>query len=240
VICAIYARKANEQEKGASGATDSCERQIEHAKAFAASRGWTIEPEFIYVDDQISGAEISKLKARARMVADADAGKFSILVVCEQKSLGRGEIIETCTTIKTIADAGVRIFEYLTGTGISVEDEIAQVMTMLRGFASASERRQASRRVYDASVQRVRAGYVAGAKAIGGRDAVCSAPPARRFAYRRVCPTGGDQTPWWRHRVGEGSCERVGTRSRALHGWESSRTGHRDGSTSRGFRSVDV
>ncbi len=199
MICAIYARKSNEQEKGASGATDSCEHQIEHAKAFAASRGWTIEPEFIYVDDQISGAEISKLKARARMVADADAGKFSILVVSGQKSLGRGEIIETCTTIKTIADAGVRIFEYLTGTGISVEDEIAQVMTMLRGFASASERRQASRRVY-ASVQRVRAGYVAGAKAIGGRDAVRSAPPARRFV-RRVClPEAINlvETPSWR------------------------------------------
>ena len=45
VIAAIYTRKSNEQEQGPSGATESIERQIESAREFAASKGWTIEPE---------------------------------------------------------------------------------------------------------------------------------------------------------------------------------------------------
>lgn len=114
MISAIYAGKSTEQEKGPSGASESVERQIEHGKAFAASKGWTVEPEHVYFDDAISGAEFAKLKARKRMVDDAEAGKFQILVISGQKSLGR-DMIESVYTIKSIADSGVTIWSYLDG-----------------------------------------------------------------------------------------------------------------------------
>jgi hypothetical protein len=36
--CGVYARKSNDTERGVTGKSESVERQIEHAKAFAASR----------------------------------------------------------------------------------------------------------------------------------------------------------------------------------------------------------
>jgi DNA invertase Pin-like site-specific DNA recombinase len=40
MIAAIYARKSNEQEKAASGASESCDRQIEHARAYIVTKLW--------------------------------------------------------------------------------------------------------------------------------------------------------------------------------------------------------
>ncbi len=56
MVAAIYARKSTDQ----SGMTDeqkSVSRQLEHARAYAASKGWTVATAHVYVDDGISGAE---------------------------------------------------------------------------------------------------------------------------------------------------------------------------------------
>ena len=50
---AIYARKTDEQE---ADEEKSVRRQIELARAFAASKGWAVAEQHIYVDDAISGA----------------------------------------------------------------------------------------------------------------------------------------------------------------------------------------
>src|SRR5262245_8956501 len=111
-ICAIYARKSTEQEKGASGASESVERQVEHGTAFARARGWTVPADHLYTDDNVSGATYAKLHARKRMVDDAEGGRFQILIVSEQSRLGR-DMIEVAYTIKLIAESGVRIYSYL-------------------------------------------------------------------------------------------------------------------------------
>ena len=51
---------------------------------------------------------------------------------------------------------------------------------------------------------------------------------------------GGARILPGRGRTGGGSCGRVAVRSLGHHGWESSRPGHRGGSSARGFRSVDA
>ncbi len=187
MIAAIYARKSTEQEKGASGASESVERQIEHARDYAVKRECTIAAEqHVYFDDNVSGAAYAKLEARNRMVADAEAGKFQVLVVSEQSRLGR-DMIEVAYTIKRIAESGVRIFSYLDDQEISVEDEVAQAMTFLRSFSSASERRQTSKRVFDAALRRVRAGQVAGAKVYGYDNVPVPGPGGKRLhTLRRV------------------------------------------------------
>jgi site-specific DNA recombinase len=183
VICAIYCRKSNEQERGASGASESVERQLAHGTEFATARGWTVE--YTYADDAVSGAEFAKLHQRKQMVDDAEAGKFQALVISEQSRLGH-DMIESVYTIKLIADSGVAIWSYLDATEISVEDEVAQVVTMLKGFSAASERRQASKRVYDSALQRVRAGYVTGARCFGYDHVEVSTPTTH--VERRVNP----------------------------------------------------
>ena len=75
-------------------------RQIENATAFATSRGWTVSDNHIYVDDGISGAEFEKRPGFQRMLALLPRPPFSVLIVSEQKSIGR----EASETVYTISD----------------------------------------------------------------------------------------------------------------------------------------
>ena len=64
---AIYARKSTDQS-GVSDEQRSVVRQIEHARAYATSRGWTVSDDHIYVDDGLSGAEFERRPAFLRMM----------------------------------------------------------------------------------------------------------------------------------------------------------------------------
>src|SRR5215469_2471381 len=112
MIAAIYARKSTEQN-GVGDEDKSVTRQIEHAKAYAAKRGWTIADEHIYVDDGISGAEFVKRPGFLRLMnALKPKPAFQVLIMSEESRLGR-EQIETAYALKQLITAGVRIFYYL-------------------------------------------------------------------------------------------------------------------------------
>jgi DNA invertase Pin-like site-specific DNA recombinase len=55
MIAAVYARKSTDQNL--PDAEKSVTRQVEHATAYAARKGWTVDPAHVYQDDGISGAE---------------------------------------------------------------------------------------------------------------------------------------------------------------------------------------
>ena len=50
MIAAIYARKSTEQS-GVPDAEKSVARQVEHARAFAALNGWTVDDDYVFKDD---------------------------------------------------------------------------------------------------------------------------------------------------------------------------------------------
>jgi DNA invertase Pin-like site-specific DNA recombinase len=52
VITAIYARKRTDQ--AFADEQKSVTMQVDHGRAFAASRGWTVRDEYVFVDDGIS------------------------------------------------------------------------------------------------------------------------------------------------------------------------------------------
>ncbi len=110
---AIYARVSVERV-GVSADAKSPARQIDNAKAFAARQGWQIAEDCIYADDGISGTEFERRPDFQRMMATLPRPPFQILIVSEQKSIGR-EMSETAMTIKRLALAGVEIFEYVHG-----------------------------------------------------------------------------------------------------------------------------
>src|SRR5215475_7576825 len=87
MIAAVYARKSTEQN--VSEDAKSVTRQLEHARAFAQERGWTIFEE--YVDDGVSGAVATKLTGRARMLAAAADEKFSAVIVRDVDRLSRND-----------------------------------------------------------------------------------------------------------------------------------------------------
>jgi len=94
--CAVYARKST-AETGMNDEEKSVTCQVEHAKLYAAKKGWTVSEEHVYSDDGISGAEFLK---RPGFICLMNALKprpaFHFLVMSEESSLGR-EQIETAT-----------------------------------------------------------------------------------------------------------------------------------------------
>jgi Resolvase, N terminal domain len=56
VIAAIYARKSTDQT-GVAEEQKSMTRQVEHARAYALRKGWTVDEPCVFVDDGISGAK---------------------------------------------------------------------------------------------------------------------------------------------------------------------------------------
>ena len=62
MIAAVYARKSTEQA-GVADEQKSVTRQIDHARAYAVRKGWTVDDGFVFIDDGISGAEFTNRPA---------------------------------------------------------------------------------------------------------------------------------------------------------------------------------
>jgi DNA invertase Pin-like site-specific DNA recombinase len=109
MTAAIYARKSTDQS-GISDEQRSVARQAEHARAYAARKGWQVRDEHIYVDDGISGAEFANRPGFLRLMnALKPRPPFQVLIMSEESRLGR-EAIETAYALKQLVQAGVRLF----------------------------------------------------------------------------------------------------------------------------------
>jgi DNA invertase Pin-like site-specific DNA recombinase len=93
--------------------------QIEHARVYAATRGWTVAEAHVYVDDEICGAEFAKRSGLVRLInALTPRPPFQVLVMSKESRLGR-EQIETAYLLRQLITAGVRVFYYLeAGSGL--------------------------------------------------------------------------------------------------------------------------
>ncbi|MBX3307723.1 MAG: recombinase family protein [Nitrospira sp.] len=166
MICAIYARKSNEQV-GVADDGKSVTRQTEHCIAYAESKGWEVREEFIFVDDGISGAEFQKRPGFIRLMNSLKPKPpFQVLVMSEESRLGR-EQIQTAYALQQLMDAGVRVFFYLTDQERTLNTAMDKVMLSLTNFAAEMEREKAQQRVYDAMIRKAKAGHVTGGKVFG-------------------------------------------------------------------------
>lgn len=165
MIAAIYARKSTQQD--VADDAKSVRRQIEHAKAYAARRGWTVPHQHIYVDDGISGAEFTKRPAFVRLMAVlTPRPPFQALIVSEESRIGR-EQIEVSFALKQLIQAGVRVFSYLTDTERTLNSPIEKAMLALQTMADEMEREKARVRMIDTMMHKARAGHVTGGQCFG-------------------------------------------------------------------------
>jgi DNA invertase Pin-like site-specific DNA recombinase len=182
---AIYARKSTDQ-KGIGDKEKSVARQVEHAKAYAVKKGWTVSDDHIFVDDGISGAEFIKRPGFLRLMnALKPRPVFQILVMSEEYRLGR-ESIETSYALKQIIYAGVKLFFYLEDRERTLESALDKVMLSLPNFASEMERERARQRTYDAMLREAKAGHVTGGKVFGYDNREVLSPEGRRLHVLRV------------------------------------------------------
>ena len=166
MIAAIYARKSTEQNSVADE-QKSVTRQIDHARQYAARKGWTVANEHVYVDDGISGAEFANRPGFLRLMnALKPRPAFQVLVMSEESRLGR-EAIETAYALKQLVQAGVRVFFYLEDRERTLDSPTDKIMLSLTAFADELEREKARQRTYDAMLRKAKAGHVTGGRVFG-------------------------------------------------------------------------
>ncbi|HXH81720.1 MAG TPA: recombinase family protein, partial [Candidatus Tectomicrobia bacterium] len=191
MIAAIYARKSTEQNT--PDEEKSVTRQIAHARAYATRKGWTVVDDHVYADDGISGAEFLKRPGFLRLMnALKPRPPFQVLVMSEESRLGR-EQIETAYALKTIIDAGVRVFFYLEDRERTLDSALDKVMLSLTNFAAEMERERARLRTRDAMQRKAARGHVAGGRVYGYRnvDVTTAGPggvPVRDHVVRAIVP----------------------------------------------------
>jgi DNA invertase Pin-like site-specific DNA recombinase len=138
MIAAIYARKSTKQE----GEALSVERQVENARAFAVRRGWDVIDDYIFIDNNVSGAETTRLKAKQRMRAlIGPSCPFGVLVVQAHDRLSRRGGAEALVELQAIARY-VDVWTYSDEQRIDVRDTFAtNTLGFLRGEFAAEFRR---------------------------------------------------------------------------------------------------
>lgn len=166
MIAAVYARKSTEQA-GVADEQKSVARQIEHARAYAVGKGWTVADEYVFVDDGISGAEFAGRPGFVRLMAALKPRPpFQVLVMSEESRLGR-EAIETAYALKQLVTGGVRVFFYLEDRERTLDSPTDKIMLSLATFADELEREKVRQRTYDTMARKAKAGHVTGGACFG-------------------------------------------------------------------------
>lgn len=186
MIAAIYARKSTDQSS-VSEEQKSVARQVEHARAYAAAKGWNVAEEFVFADDGISGAEFANRPGFLRLMNSLKPrAAFQVLVMSEESRLGR-EAIETAYALKQLVQAGVRVFFYLEDRERTLDSPTDKIMLSLTAFADELEREKARQRTYDAMQRKAKAGHVTGGRTFGYENVeVLDVNGRRSHVERRV------------------------------------------------------
>src|SRR6266508_4515699 len=71
MIAAAYTRKSNDEGQK-SAELKSTQLQLDEIRAFAASRGWTLDNRYIWSDDAVSGAEFIRRPGLRAMLDTLD------------------------------------------------------------------------------------------------------------------------------------------------------------------------
>jgi site-specific DNA recombinase len=163
-VASSYSRKSTEQERVKGGSTESIVRQNTFNQEFIASKQWVLGE--CYSDDAVSGLEYANLNGRKRMVADAEAGKFQVLVVTAQDRLGRDKV-DQLVVLRDLTELGVTVISRTEGK-LDVDEGFLHAA--IRSEQNRQEALKAGLRVYEAQVQRARDGFITGQASYGYRS----------------------------------------------------------------------
>jgi DNA invertase Pin-like site-specific DNA recombinase len=187
IAAAIYARKSNDQN--VVDDQKSVTRQIEHARAYARAKGWTINDAHVYIDDGISGAEFASRPGLVRLISVLKPrAPFAVLIMSESSRLGR-EQFETGYVLKQLSQAGVRCFSYLDDCEIVLDNATSKFMMSAATFAAELEREKARQRVTDTMARKARAGHVTGGRVFGYTNVTVAGPDGKRSHTARIINT---------------------------------------------------
>jgi DNA invertase Pin-like site-specific DNA recombinase len=165
---AIYARKSNEQNDVAEE-QKSVTRQIEGARAFITSRGWSLDEAHVYSDDGVSGALFMGREHFQRMMRDAEAGAFEAVVMYDLDRFGRNAR-HTMDALNRLADLGVSIWDYSTGQALDLDSFEGETMTFMKARFAQQYRDQVRKHTATTMRRKAEQGLVTGGKVFGYKN----------------------------------------------------------------------
>ena len=181
-FAAIYARKSTKQN-GVAHEERSVTRQIDEARLFGTTRGWSVEQRHIFADDGIAGSEFSARPDFMRMIAAAARHEFSILIIWEGSRLGR-EQFETNYWLKQLDLAGVKVFGYGDGRQLTITTPMDKILRSISAFADEQERERARERTHGAMLRKARQGHVTGGRVFGYDNVPVFASGSEKALYK--------------------------------------------------------
>ena len=186
MIAAIYARKSTEQN-GVADDQKSVARQIENARAFAATKGWVVADAHVYADDAVSGAETRKLRNRQRLLDSIATGRppFQILIMRDASRFSRRDGDEAFGELKRLTQ-NVEIWFYQDGTRFTFGTFSDNVVGFVRAEMNAEYRRQIARWTREAMVRKAKAGHVTGGRVFGYNNVRVDGHVERRINKREA------------------------------------------------------
>lgn len=133
--------------------THTIESQLRMLPEFIARMGWElVAPPTTYMDDGKT-AKAGHLEARtglARLLRDAAAGLFDIVVVVDQDRLTRAEdIIERATIMGAFQRAGVKVASAISGQVLDLDTSHGDLMASLGGYFAAEWSRKHRARIME-------------------------------------------------------------------------------------------
>ena len=165
MIAAIYARRSTEQDDVADS-EKSVTRQEGGARAFIAMKGWTLDEAHVYTDDGVSGAFFTNRAQFQRMMQDAASGAFQVLVLFDLDRFGR-DGHKTMVALNALADLGVTVWDYSTGSAIDLDSSEGRIVTGLRAEFAQQYREKVRKHTRDALRSKASQGLVAGGRVFG-------------------------------------------------------------------------
>jgi len=163
IYAAIYARRSDPKEVSVT-----VTNQIEDAKAFAASKGWTVRDQDIFTDEGVSGANVKRLRGRQRLLDTIhDGAPFGVLVVRDESRFTRRPGLRAMLEMIDVAEAGVDLWWYQTGQKFehgSMEQELG---TLVKTYGNNKVVRDTSAWLTTALVKKAKAGFVTGGRTYG-------------------------------------------------------------------------
>lgn len=160
---ALYARKSTEQH-GVADEAKSVGRQTEGARRFCAARQWEVAE--VYEDDGVSGALFANRAEFQRMMRDAAAGHFQVLVFYDLDRFGR-DSEKTMAALYTLDNIGTEIYDYSTGQRIDLDSFETRLPTILKAEFAQQFREQIRKHTRAAMVRKAEQGHVTGGRTFG-------------------------------------------------------------------------
>jgi DNA invertase Pin-like site-specific DNA recombinase len=136
---AVYVRMSTDDQK------DSPERQRAAVLPYCERHGYKVVAE--YEDLGIAGDEFAKRRGLQRLLADATAGKFEVIVSDEPSRLSRQDFFDFVSTVaRPLKQAGVRLDTVSAGP-LGWDDLAQQLMLLIHQDKASGESKALARRV---------------------------------------------------------------------------------------------